>query len=431
MYQSFEIDKIIKDNKEKTVRKPMKLNQIYHGDNLHFMPDMADESIDLIYIDPPFGTQSLWKSKAFNEKVQELQFYDIFGGGVAGYLNFMVERLRHMHRLLKPTGSIFVHLDWRMGHYVKVELDKIFGMKNFVNEIIWHYKKWSNAPNNFQRNHDTIFYYCRNQKLKTFNPQYQPYANEKWIETTIRKIDENGRLVRVKDENGNYLKRKSKNKGVPMHDVFHDISFGATSKERLGYPTQKPIKLLERIIKASSNEGDIVLDAFCGCGTAIDAAHGLNRKWIGIDASQTACEAMQKRMKDQHSLIVPIDKKPMTAEEFKSLDPLKFEKAAVRHIGGVTNTVQIGDGGVDGRLAFDGTPIQVKKHDKPIGDTDQLRAFYQHIKQHGRGIVISLNGFTKPAKQRANEWRNEGLDVQLLDINDVLAGKVREKPKAA
>ena len=112
--------------------KPLNLetNRIYHGDNMYYMPGMPAESIDLIYIDPPFGTQSLWRSRAFKEKVQELQFYDICGGGVHGYINFMVERLRHMHRLLKPTGSLFVHLDWRMAHYIKIELDKIFGVKN-------------------------------------------------------------------------------------------------------------------------------------------------------------------------------------------------------------------------------------------------------------------------------------------------------------
>lgn len=423
MYQGLEIDKIIKDKKKKNEINLMNLNHIYHGDNLHFMPNMVDESIDLIYIDPPFGTQSLWKSKAFNEKVQELQFYDIFGGGVAGYVNFMVERLRHMHRLLKPTGSIFVHLDWRMSHYVKVEMDKIFGMKNFRNEIVWCFSTPSTPHiKQFPRCTNTILFYSKGKKW-AFNKDdiripYKdgsPHGGNKW------QADSKESLQTWRERKGNEGKIPFNWWVIPK----------AQTRELVGYPTQKPLALLERIIKASSNEGDIILDAFCGCGTAIDAAHGLNRKWIGIDASKTACEVMQQRMKDQHSLIVPIDKKPITAEEFKSLDPLKFEKAAVRHIGGVTNTVQIGDGGVDGRLAFDGTPIQVKKHDKPIGDTDQLRAFYQHIKQHGRGIVISLNGFTKPAKQRANEWRNEGLDVQLLDINDVLAGRVREKPKAA
>ena len=148
----------------------MKTNRIYHGDNMFYMPDMPKESIDLIYIDPPFGTQSLWKSKAFNEKVQEFQFYDLWGGGVNGYINFMVERLRHMHRLLKPTGSLFVHLDWRMSHYIKIELDKIFGVKNpaanntnFLNEIVWCYAGGGIPKNKLPRKHDVILWFNKNK----------------------------------------------------------------------------------------------------------------------------------------------------------------------------------------------------------------------------------------------------------------------------
>ena len=156
----------------------MRLNTIYHGDNLYFMADMPDESIDLIYIDPPFGTQSLWQSHAFQEKVQELQFYDIWGGGVNGYVEFMVERLRHMHKLLKPTGSLFVHLDWRMSHYIKIELDKIFAVlnpasnaTNFVNEIIWCYKSGGASAKRWARKHDTILFYAKDKRFRGF---YQP-----------------------------------------------------------------------------------------------------------------------------------------------------------------------------------------------------------------------------------------------------------------
>lgn len=149
----------------------MKLNHIYQGDNLYFMPDFPEESIDLIYIDPPFGTQSLWQSKAFKENVQELQFYDIWGGGVNGYINFMKERLIQMHRLLKPSGSLFVHLDWRMSHYIKVELDKIFGVKNpatensnFVNEIVWCYKSGELQVNIFLENMTQFFFMQKTKK---------------------------------------------------------------------------------------------------------------------------------------------------------------------------------------------------------------------------------------------------------------------------
>ena len=139
------------------------------------LPDMPDECLDLIYIDPPFGTQSLWKSKAFKENVQELQFYDIWGKGVNGYINFMVERLRQMHRLLKPTGSLFVHLDWRMSHYIKIELDKIFGVKNpassntnFINEIIWNYQTGGAGKKSLAKKHDTILWYSKTKQYKFY-----------------------------------------------------------------------------------------------------------------------------------------------------------------------------------------------------------------------------------------------------------------------
>ena len=142
------------------------LNNIYHGDNLYYLQDMPDNLIDLIYIDPPFGTQTLWKSNAFREKVQDLQFYDVWGGGLNGYVEFMRERLNQMHRVLKPTGVLCVHLDWRMAHYIKVELDKIFGVKNpalsntnFLNEIIWCYSNSGRAQKGFCKKHDSILVY--------------------------------------------------------------------------------------------------------------------------------------------------------------------------------------------------------------------------------------------------------------------------------
>ena len=135
-------------------------------------------------------------------------------------------------------------------------------------------------------------------------------------------------------------------------------------------------------------------------------------------------------MVEHHNLFISLETKPLTGKDFRGLLPFEFEKAAVRHIGGVTNHSQVGDGGIDGRLAFDGTPIQVKKENKPLGDNDRFRAFYMPLRQHGRGIYITLNGYTKPAKERAAGWQREGLDIQLLTVDDVLAGNYREQPLA-
>ena len=394
----------------------MEHSRIYHGDNMYYMPDMPDQCIDLIYIDPPFGTQSLLKSKAFKERVQELKFYDMCGGGKEGYINFMRERLRHMHRLLKPTGSLFVHLDWRMAHYIKIELDKIFGVKNpagsntnFINEIVWCYRSGGASKKHWSRKHDTILFYAKDKNK--YKEKFEIKRDQKsYLQPTSGKDPKQNYY---KDEKGEYTLVYPKDW---WDDVFI-ISPTPNSKERTGWPTQKPLSLLNKIIKATTKPGDLVADFFCGCGTSIVSAQRLNRKWIGFDASMTACKVMLKRIKEDQPLFNQgISRKPMTIKDFEKLKPFDFEKHAVRHVGGVTNDVQVGDGGVDGRLAFDGTPIQVKKFNKPLGDDNTFRGFYEPIREHGRGIFITLNGYTNKAKERANKWRSEGLEVHLLTI---------------
>lgn len=414
------------------------------------MREFPEAFIDLIYVDPPFGTQSLWSSKAWDKKVQtELNFYDIFGGGLDGYKNFMRPRLREMHRLLKPTGILCVHLDWRMSHYIKVELDKIFGVQNpalkntnFVNEIIWHYEKWTATSNSLQKNHDVILVYSKSKKY-TFRVQKKLTENLKkkyekgyligggYGSNGLVVYDKENPKVKQMIKSGKYKVHYAGKEGKPLSDVWSIPFINPVAKERIGYPTQKPLKLLSRLINVFSKENQLVADFFCGCGTSIDAAQSLNRKWLGVDAGQTACEVMQKRMEDRHSIFVGIDKKPITLKDFEALHHTEFEKEAVRYIGGVPNEIQIGDGGIDGRLAFDGTPIQVKKEKEALGDVDRFRALYEPAKSHGRGVFITLRGFKPKAKQRANKWRSEGLDIQLLSIPDILAGKFREQPLKA
>lgn len=396
----------------------LELNKIYHGDNLFYLESMPDECIDLVYIDPPFGTQTLQKSKTWNEKVQGAVFYDLWGGGVHGYMQFLSARLWHIHRILKPTGSLFLHLDYRMAHYAKVELDKIFGMNNFVNEIIWHYTGGGRSTRYFSRKHDTILWYSKAKGKQTFN------------------IDE----VRVPyKETSGYAKGgitaksgkhyKPNPKGTPVDDVWDLPIINPLAKERIGYPTQKPLALLERIIKASSNEGDVVLDCFCGCGTTIEAAHKLGRDWIGIDASMLACKEMRKRMRARQKVIVDIKKQAMTKAEFMKLEPFEFEKAVVRAIGGVANTCQVGDDGVDGILSSDWTPVQVKKSEK-IG-RPVLDSFHKHIVRHkaNRGIIIALSFGKGIKEEKARLEREEGFDIQLLTLDDVVKGNYREEQK--
>jgi adenine-specific DNA-methyltransferase len=288
-------------------------NRLIWGDNKLVMSSLLKQGwagkINLIYIDPPFftGADFSVRTKVGNEQIEkepsiieERAYKDTWKGGIASYLKYMSERLELMRDLLADDGSIYVHLDWHVGHYVKVLMDEIFGYQNFRNEIVWHYSRWSSNPNLFQRMHDIILWYSKKEKY-IFNKLFQPYKNPEWIENTVRGVV-NGKLVRLKDENGNYIKRDSENIGVLLHDVWEDINFIApTAYERLTFDTQKPEPLLNRIILASSNPGDIVADFFCGSGTTLAVAEKLGRRWIGSDLSKFAIQVTRKRMLDIHN----------------------------------------------------------------------------------------------------------------------------------
>ncbi len=324
------------------LQSTIKNRTIFCKDNLDILKGINSNTIDLIYLDPPFNKKKVFTApigssaegasfkdwfrledvkqewvesiKEDNEKLHNflLGIKNIDGRNSYNfcYVAYMAIRLIECHRILKHTGSIYLHCDPTMSHYIKIMMDCIFGEKQFRNEIIWHYKKWSNTTSNFQKNHDTILRYSKTDTF-IFHVQYQDYADEKYIENTIRIRDKNNKLVRVKDKQGAYVKRKIVKKGVSMHDVFNDISWGATNKERIGYPTQKPLALLQRIIKASSNKGDVVLDPFCGCATTCVAAEQLDRQWVGIDISFMAYELVRERLsKEVHPTLFEVDKKP-------------------------------------------------------------------------------------------------------------------------
>lgn len=275
-------------------------NMLIFGDNLLALKTLYEDQrgenkyktknkIKLIYIDPPFATKQDFmkdKEKAYRDKIIGAQF-----------IEFLRKRLILLREILADDGSIYVHLDWKKGHYIKAVMDEVFGEYNFINEIIWHYYGFKRSTSaNFPRKHDSIFAYSKsNQRI--WNPIFREYSKEylsRW------KIDENGELYRddVNPTAGGartiYLKDL---KGDLVESVWNDIPpVNPVATERLNYPTQKPEELLARIIKACSNENDIVLDAFAGSGTAIAAAEKLNRRWIGIDCGKLAIYTMQKRL---------------------------------------------------------------------------------------------------------------------------------------
>jgi len=265
-------------------------NKLIFGDNLQVMKSLLDDpevkgQVKLIYIDPPFATKQEFKGsqdqKAYQDKIAGAKF-----------IEFLRKRLIFLRELLADDGSIYVHLDWKKAHYVKVIMDEIFGENNFLNEVIWYYRRWNIATNLFARNHDNLFFYAKKAGNHIFNNQYIPKSEKSsgqgkaWHSV----IGEDGvrRSVLLDVES----------KGVPMPDVWEISMINPVGLERkeIGYPTQKPEALLERIIKASSNEGDLVLDAFTGSGTTLAVAEKLGRRWIGIDCGKLAIYTIQKRM---------------------------------------------------------------------------------------------------------------------------------------
>lgn len=264
--------------------KSMQTNIVYCGDCLTRLRDMPANSIDLIYIDPPFNSQR--DHVMLSAEKEKRRFEDRFEN-VNEYLGYMKPLLIQLHRVLKPTGSFYYHCDWHASHYIKVLLDgpDLFGYDNFQNEIVWLYKSGGASPRKrFSRKHDIILFYTKTS-VYTFNGLKEKSYNRNLKPYNFEGVEEQ------QDEVGWYTT-------VGMKDYWEINMVGRTSGERLDYPTQKPEALLERIITASSNEGDVVLDAFCGSGTTLAAAQKLNRRWIGIDISAAACKLAKQRLKD-------------------------------------------------------------------------------------------------------------------------------------
>lgn len=264
------------------------------------MRQIPSNSIDLIYIDPPFFSGRQY-NVLWGDNNELRSFNDIWEDGMPGYLIWLNARLFEMKRLLKPTGSIYVHCDWHATHYIKVEMDKIFGHENFRNEIVWCYAGPSNTNRWFPRKHDTILFYAATSKT-VFNRDAVrvPYSD---AFLARRRYTEGSSGIAAGYSEGRDEKTVSESfgEGKIPEDWWTGIQSGGmmSRKERIGYPTQKPEALLERIIKASSNEGDTVLDCFIGGGTTASVAQRLNRKWIAIDQSQVAIAVTQERIKQQ------------------------------------------------------------------------------------------------------------------------------------
>lgn len=266
---------------------------LINDDCLSAFSKIETASIDMIYLDPPFFTQK--KQSLKNSQGKEYEFSDIWGSRNE-YIFFMRERLLEIKRILKESGTVFLHCDSTASHYLRVLLDEVFGEDNFRSEIIWSYKRWSNSKKGLLAGHQTIFFYSKTSKYKfnTIYCNYSPTTNlDQILQERVR--NEDGKASYKRDMSGNIVIGKEK-RGVPLSDVWEIPFLNPKAKERTGYPTQKPIELLERIIKISTDEGDIVLDPFCGSGTTLVAAKLLGRKYLGIDINPSAIDLCKNRL---------------------------------------------------------------------------------------------------------------------------------------
>ena len=458
---------------------------------------IPDETFDLIYLDPPFNSKRdyniLFKEgpqdseaqvKAFEDswhwnRDAESTFAELTGikesktkinqsivdlmlalekmigkNDILAYLTMMAVRLIELRRVLKKTGSIYLHCDPTASHYLKIVMDTIFGKQNFRNEISWNYRRWPSKSKSFQRMHDIIFFYAKNVKSNyTFNTILQPLAD---ITLKIHK----GRKQKATFIGGKRLSRDQEESsiGTPIPDYWYIPTIAGNAQERLGYPTQKPEALLERIIMASSKKGDLVLDPFCGCGTTVAVAERLHRKWVGIDITMLAINLIRHRLHDQfpdRNIKIFVDGRPKDLAGARALfkkNPYEFEYWVLDLISATPSGnkskehMKGADRGIDGVINFikdynNGKPangkilVQVKGG---MVHRDQIATLKGDIDRENAdgGLFVTLEEPTKPMLQEAVEagdyqvhfTKKEFPKIQIITVQELLQGKQPDMP---
>ncbi|GMO50556.1 MAG: site-specific DNA-methyltransferase [Treponemataceae bacterium] len=488
-------------------------NKLFYGDNLTIMRKMGAESVGLIYLDPPFNSNrsynllyknttglpipeqieafcDTWeldyeKSELARDIPNIMREYGIRNDAVQfwhylaltlkesnprllAYLVYMTVRLIEMHRLLKPSGSIYLHCDPAASHYLKIVMDNIFGKDNFRNEIVWCYKSRPQAKKYFGRKHDIILFYS---KTENYYFDWQSAARP-LSEAAIKKYrltDDAGRKYRLegrgitgspiksakdvdpKWEETNpelvvrdYLDEKI---GVAQEDWWEINIINQSSKERLGYPTQKPLALLERIVKASSKEGDVVFDPFCGCGTTIEAAIKNHRQWLGCDIAihsiKLIADTRIKKYGLSENAEYEIEGIPQSAEQARYLfeqDPFQFQYWAVEKTGGFCSNRKTADRGIDGRIYFEAggelrsMVLSVKGGNIKPADVRDLRGVLEREGDTELAGFICLNEPTKAMREEADAagfYEYKGVKyprVQILTVRDIFDGRKWDCP---
>jgi DNA modification methylase len=432
-------------------------------DNLPALAQFPSDCIDLVYLDPPFFSNRRYEV-IWGDEAEMRSFRDRWRGSIQHYLDWMRPRVSELYRVLKPEGSLYLHCDPHASHYLKVMLDGIFGMNRFQNEIAWKRFSAKNDPNRFGRSHDLIFFYSKGAS-PTWNVQYAPFEedyvkeNYRYVEAETgrryrrdnltaakpggdvsyewhgarpykgrywaysrAKMDEmlaSGRIEFRRTGMPVYKRYLDEQAGVPLQDVWTDIRLHSGSRERVGYPTQKPEALLERIIAASSNEGDIVLDPFCGCGTTIAVAAKMSRRWIGMDISPTAMRVMRRRMHGDRIYDFRIVGMPESEDDLRALEHFEFQNWVIDQLHGKHSPRKSGDMGIDGYSFFEMLPIQVKQSER-VG-REKVDEFQSAVRRDGsnKGFIVAFS-FTKGAIDEVARLKNDGIEIGLVRVADIL-----------
>jgi len=465
------------------------MNYLYYGDNLEILRKyIKDESVDLIYLDPPFksdqsynilfqernGTKSRAQIKAFEdtwrwdltaeetwteivEKSSNRRLADLMvamkkflgTNDMMAYLVMMAIRLQELYRVLKSTGSIYLHCDPTASHYLKMVMDAVFGIKNFKNEVVWFKNSGGIGRRTFSRRHEIIFFYAKTKRHFYDGKAVGDLREQN--EGTFGGyfgVDKNGRKYREVRKAGRVYKYYMDEPKNP-DDVWMVPQIPERDKtERLGYPTQKPEALLERIIKASSNEGDVVLDPFCGCGTTLVVTERLKRRWIGIDITHLAVALMEYRLKDTFGDSVKYEVRGIPtsvkdAEDLAGRDRFQFQSWALSLIKAKPEPSDVADRGIDGRIYFHDDPevkkikeiiIQVKSGGVNPGIVRDLKGAVEREKAQ-IGVLITLKEPTRGMTEEAvssgfyrSPMNKQYPKIQILTIEELFNGKGIKRP---
>lgn len=393
----------------------MKNYEILHGDCVELLPAIEDGSVNLIYLDPPFFTQ---KTHRLTNRDRDRTFsFDDMWQSYSQYGEFIQKRLQLLYQKLEVTGSLFFHCDRNAAHIVRLLLDNIFGVEQFRAEIIWHYRRWSNSKKGLLAAHQIIYHYSKTNDYK-FNTIYTDYSNSTNVDQILqrRERDSANKSVYAKNSDGKIITNGGK-QGVPLSDVWDIPYLNPKAKERVGYPTQKPLLLLERILQLTTSEGDFVLDPFCGSGTTIVAAKLLNRNGLGMDVSRDAVKLARERLANPIRTTSNLLLKGR--ESYKSAD-----ETALAMLTGLNFAPVQRNKGIDAILEddIDGTPIPVRVQRLDETILEAGRKLYRAAKSKNANVMLLITirdgGYLPFAEQLPQEIKL--IDAPAKHIHNLL-----------